>query len=95
MPRRGRRCALFDFVALRSQCLSLLDAQDDWTPLHYAANKGQLEVARRLLESGADKEVKEKVCAPPQGPSAAGAVPLRPHSTEETATLSCVRWRAG
>jgi ankyrin repeat protein len=38
-------------------------AQDGFTPLHKAVWHGQLECARLLLERGADKEAKGKVCA--------------------------------
>ena len=32
--------------------------QDGWTPLHFAAKYGQLEVVQLLLRHGADKELK-------------------------------------
>eukprot|EP00961_Rhodomonas_salina_P108221 1457066-Rhodomonas_salina.1 len=32
------------------------------TPLHYAAWKAEAEAAKALLEAGADKEAKDKVC---------------------------------
>ncbi len=35
--------------------------QDQWTPLHTAANNGQLDVAKLLLECGANIEAKDKV----------------------------------
>jgi hypothetical protein len=48
--------------------------QNDWTPLHFAACNGRLEVAHVLLECGADREAKEKVRVPLQCPAVAGAV---------------------
>ena len=33
--------------------------QDGWTPLHFAAKYGQLEVVQLLLRHGADKELKD------------------------------------
>ena len=36
---------------------NLVDVHDSTTPLGYAAKKGRLEVARLLLESGADKDL--------------------------------------
>ena len=35
--------------------------QDDQTPLHLAAQKGHTEIVTKLLESGADHGVKNKV----------------------------------
>ena len=35
--------------------------QDGWTPLHWAANKGYSEVLTKLLDSGADMGVQDKV----------------------------------
>ena len=35
--------------------------QDDWIPLHLAANNGHTEVVTKVLESGADHGVKRKV----------------------------------
>ena len=35
--------------------------QDEATPLHRSAAKDRVEVARALLEAGADKEAKDKV----------------------------------
>ena len=38
-----------------------LSWQDCRTPLHFAGIAGHVEVARALLEAGADTEAKEKV----------------------------------
>lgn len=54
-------------------------AQDGCTPLLRAAQNGQLEVVRLLLERGADKEAKDKV----RRQSAAEFLPL-PASREAT-----------
>ena len=35
--------------------------QNDWTPLHLAAYYGYTEIVTKLLESGADHGVKNKV----------------------------------
>lgn len=40
---------------------SLLSSQSDLTPLHHAADSGNVEVAKALLEKGADPEAKGKV----------------------------------
>ena len=40
--------------------LSLTAAQEDWTALHAAADKGHLEVVKVLLASGADANAKGK-----------------------------------
>jgi ankyrin repeat protein len=38
----------------------LLVFRNDWTPLHYSATHGQLEVCRLLLQSGADVNARNK-----------------------------------
>eukprot|EP00899_Mesostigma_viride_P012682 jgi/Mesvir1/21414/Mv25934-RA.1 len=35
--------------------------QDDWTPLHYAAYKGHVDIVKHLVASGAKKDAKTKV----------------------------------
>ncbi len=42
-------------------------AQDGWTALIWAAEKGHADCARLLLDSGADKEAKDKVRATSAG----------------------------
>ncbi len=55
-------------------CSACGGLQDGRTLLHLAAQTGQLEVARLLLERDVDMEAKDKVCALPKGPAAASAV---------------------
>ena len=38
-----------------------LIGQNGWTPLHWAAGDGELEVVTKLLDSGADVQVKDNV----------------------------------
>jgi ankyrin repeat protein len=38
----------------------MLKIMDGWTPLHWAAHKGYLEVAKILLARGADVNAKDK-----------------------------------
>jgi ankyrin repeat protein len=35
--------------------------QNHWTPLHYAAEEGKLDVAQLLVQSGANIEAQENV----------------------------------
>ena len=46
--------------------------QDGWTPLHFAADKGHVQVAELLLAKGADIEAKDKVGATPFGDGSSG-----------------------
>jgi hypothetical protein len=46
-------------VLHRARCV--LRAQDEWTPLHYAAQHGYVSIVTLLCERGADKEAKDKV----------------------------------
>ena len=49
--------------------------QHGWTPLHFAAAYSQLEVARVLLEAGADVKAKDNVRSQP--PALAARPPRR------------------
>ena len=57
-------------------------AQNGETPLHKAALYGRLECARLLLDRGADKEAKDKVCAPTHVTAAARCVPPAPSAAQ-------------
>jgi len=46
--------------------------QEEWTPLHFAARHGRLEVAEKLLTAGADVGATDKVRGPLAGEGVAG-----------------------
>ena len=41
--------------------LRSLSSQNQWTPLHYASQKGEMAVAELLVEKGADVDARNKV----------------------------------
>lgn len=67
------------------------DATGDWTPLHFAAEKGQWGVLRTLLTRGAEPDAKSKDLTTPLH-LAVQPVPASPKRTLKKANLQSKNW---
>jgi ankyrin repeat protein len=47
-------CDVVEFLLQHGANVDIEEAETCWTPLHFAAQNGELEICRRLLKHGAD-----------------------------------------
>ena len=54
-------CAVLRYLIASSVFDEFVHAQNGWTPLHMAANKGHVEIAQLMMEKSANIEATDKV----------------------------------
>ena len=65
--------------------------QDGWTPLHHACRYNRADIAKELINRGADVNAKNKVrrtCIPPRTPAFSGALFVHQRANGAPMTLS-------